>query len=334
MLAARIVRAPHAERAGDLRRLGRALRRRAHADADERGRGRPVERGAQPRRGIAARSRRPRARARGRRSSCPPRATGAVAFARNAAAIRSRRAASCAMPSRAGRMSTSTAPISLPSPMSGCLARADVPRAGRSSSSWISMPGGHTLASRSRTSSAASSTRSRPRGCLPRAQPARRVLEIDVEQLAEARHAEAERRTERDARLRREPARHRERQVGAAEAAREQPHEIEVAEERRAADLREPDPVRRVRQARAVVAVRAARARRARSRGRVTRAPAGDRRPPPGYRRRAPKRRRSSPPASTTPSRARRAVRLAPSTRSATSRSSRIFDRSQATPQS
>ena len=85
-------------------------------------------------------------------------------------------------------------------------------------------------------------------------------------------------------RLRREPARHRERQVGAAEAAREQPHEIEVAEERGAPDLREPDPVRRVRRARADVAGEPHALARARSRDRAcaaSRARARPAMPPP-----------------------------------------------------
>src|SRR5262249_32646773 len=42
--------------------------------------------------------------------------------------------------------------------------------------------------------------------------------------------------------------------IGAAEAAREQAHEIEMAEERGAADLRESDAIRRIRQARTDVA--------------------------------------------------------------------------------
>src|SRR6185503_20472563 len=79
------------------------------------------------------------------------------------------------------------------------------------------------------------------------------MLDVDVDELSERRHAKAQRRAEDHPRLGREPAGLRERQIGAPEAARQQPYEIEVAEERRAADLGEPDAVRRVRRARADV---------------------------------------------------------------------------------
>ena len=117
------------------------------------------------------------------------------------------------------------------------------------------MPGGHTpraaRAPRRRTARCARHPRARPTAGAPapRARDRRRSARRATGTPSPSAGPNA------DPRLGREPARHRERQVGAPEAAREQAHEIEVAEERGAADLREPDAVRRVRRAGAVMTV-------------------------------------------------------------------------------